>query len=327
MAYRALDLSGVRTYRLGTRRNLVTLADLVAPDDAPPPFASPDLAEVARRIVEARAGGRAVIWMMGAHVIKCGLSRLVIDLMERGLLTHVGTNGAGSIHDLELALIGETSEDVATGIEDGTFGMAEETGRLLNEAVQAGARDGLGYGEAVGRAIAQGEDFRRREVSVACAAYRLGIPFTVHVTIGADIIHQHPAADFGALGWASGQDFKVMAASVAGLEGGVFLNFGSAVTGAEVFLKALSVARNLGHRVAAFTTANFDLLDLGDYRAPVGKDHPHYYYRPRKNIVNRPVSLGGRGYHITGDHRVTVPNLYRLVVEGSGGKRLPPLPQ
>lgn len=313
MPYRALDLSGIKTYHLGTRRNLVKIADLISPGAPPPPFASPDLAEVAARIAEARRRDRPVIWMMGAHVIKSGLSLILIDLLERRLVTHVATNGAGSIHDFELALIGETSEDVPTSIEDGTFGMAEETGRLMNEAVQAGARDKLGYGEAIGRLIATDDRFRFRHASVACAAYRLRIPLTVHVTIGTDIIHQHPAADFAALGWASGQDFRIMAASVAELEGGVFLNFGSAVTGPEVFLKALSIARNLGYRVERFTTANFDLIDLGDYRTPVGKDHPHYYYRPRKNVVNRPVSLGGRGFHITGDHAVTIPNLYHLV--------------
>lgn len=321
MPYRAIDLRGIRTYRLGTRRNLVTLSELVDPQTPPPPFASDDLIEVASRVVQARRAGHPVIWMMGAHVIKCGLSRLGIDLLERGVITHVATNGAGAIHDFELALIGETSEDVPTSIEDGSFGMAEETGGLMNEAIQAGARDGLGAGEALGRFIAGDERARFREVSIAHTAYRLGVPFTVHITIGTDIIHQHPAVNFGALGWASGQDFKIFCHSVAGLEGGVFLNFGSAVTGPEVFLKALSIGRNLGHTVAVFTTANFDLIDLGDYRSSVGKDHPHYYYRPRKNIVNRPVSLGGRGFHITGDHAATIPNLHHIVGSQLGEER------
>ncbi len=313
MPYRTVDLRSITTYQLGERKNLVKTSEMPSPDAPPPAFASADLAEVCQRIVEARRHGRPVIWMMGAHVIKCGLSRIVIDPMQRGVITHLATNGAGSIHDFELALIGETSEDVPLSIEDGSFGMAEESGRLINEAVQAGARDGLGYGEALGRFIAGDERFRFRDISVAAAAYRLRIPFTVHITIGADIIHQHPAANFGALGWASGQDFKTFAASVADLEGGVFLNFGSTVTGPEVFLKALSIARNLGYSVAVFTTANFDLIDLGDSHAPLGKDHPHYYYRPRKNIVNRPVSLGGRGFHITGDHALTIPNLAHQV--------------
>ncbi len=321
MPFRAIDLRGIHTYHLGTRKNLVKASEMASPETPPPAFASPDLAEVAGRIVQARRNGRPVIWMMGAHVIKCGLSRVLIDLMQRGVVTHVATNGAGSIHDFELALIGETSEDVPTSIEDGSFGMAEETGRLINEAVQAGARSGLGYGEALGEMIARDERFRLREVSVAYTAYRLGIPFTVHKTIGTDIIDQHPAANFGALGWASGQDFKIFAASVADLEGGVFLNVGSAVTGPEVFLKALSIARNLGHRVAAFTTANFDLIDLGDYRSRIGTDNPQYYYRPRKNVVNRPVSMGGQGFHIAGDHVLTLPNLSHLVRQQLGEQR------
>lgn len=322
MPYSALDLRAVRTYHLGTRANLVKAGAMLSPDAPPPPFTSPDLAEVAASIAAARRNGRPVILMMGAHVIKCGLSRVLIDLMERGVITHLATNGAGSIHDVELALIGETSEDVPHSIEDGSFGMAEETGRLMNEAVQTGARDGLGMGEALGRLIDSDDRFRFRAVSVAHTAYRLRIPFTVHKTIGTDIIDQHPAADFGALGWASGQDFKVFAAAVAGLEGGVFLNIGSAVTGPEVFLKALSIARNLGHRVAVFTTANFDLLDLGDYRAPVPASHPHYYYRPRKNVVNRPVSLGGRGFHIVGNHTDTLPNLAHMVRRQIGAQPL-----
>ena len=316
---RPIDLSQVKTVPLAARRNLVRLADLVAPDAPPPPCDSPELDEVAERIVAARRAGRPVIWMMGAHVIKSGLSRLLIDLLRRSIVTHVAGNGAVSIHDFELALIGETSEDVATGIEYGTFGMAEETGALMHQAIREGARDGLGYGTAVGRFIAEnGDRFPFRQESVLYNAYTLGIPATIHVTVGADIIHQHPTADFGAIGAASGLDFRLLAASVSELEGGVFLNFGSAVTGPEVFLKALTVARNLGHPVAPITTANFDLLPLGDYRRTIDTDDPHYYYRPRKNVVNRPTSLGGQGYHVTGDHRVTIPNLYHRLVAALG---------
>jgi hypothetical protein len=254
--------------------------------------------------------------MLGAHAVKCGLSLLVIDLMQRGLVTHVAGNGAVSIHDFELALIGETSEDVPDSIEDGSFGMADETGRMINEAVKAGVRDGLGYGEALGRLYAADPRFKHRDVSILYSGHKLGVPVTIHVTIGTDIIHQHPAVDFGALGAASGLDFRTYCATVAKLEGGVFCNFGSAVTGPEVFLKALSIARNLGHTVHRITTANFDLFPLrGDYRAEVPKDDIEYYYRPRKNIVNRPVSLGGRGYHITGDHKATLPNLYQMLIE------------
>jgi len=310
-----IDLTRVKTYPLAQRRNLVHMEDLIAPDTPPPPFDSPELDEVVARIIASRHAGRPVIWMMGAHVIKSGLSRVLIDLMKRGIITHVAGNGAVSIHDFELALIGETSEDVAASIEDGTFGMAEETGRLMHQAIREGARDGLGYGAAVGRFMDENaERFPCRDVSVLYNAYVLGLPATIHATMGTDIIHQHPGVDFGAIGAASGLDFRTFAASVSQLEGGVFLNFGSAVTGPEVFLKALTVARNLGHTVANITTANFDLLPLGDYHCSLGYDEPLYYYRPRKNIINRPTSLGGRGYHVTGDHRVTIPNLYHQVV-------------
>ncbi|MGQ9629231.1 MAG: hypothetical protein ACUVXI_02820 [bacterium] len=322
MPYSILDFSGVRTYPIRERVNLVTLKDLVGPDAKPPHFESKDMREVARRIVEARRNRRPVIWMMGAHVVKCGMSLIVIDLMKRGVITHVAGNGAVSIHDFEIALIGETSEDVSTAIEDGTFGMAEETGRYINEAIIKGAEEEIGYGESIGRMIAERWDFPykfpHKDCSILATAYELGIPATIHATIGTDIIHQHPLCDFGAIGETSGWDFRIFAASVSKLEGGVFCNFGSAVTGPEVFLKALSVSRNLGYKVEVFTTANFDLIDLGDYRRPVGKDEPDYYYRPRKNIVNRPTSTGGRGFHIVGDHAVTIPNLYKLIREGLG---------
>ena len=312
---RPIDLTNVKTYPLAERTNLVRLDDLIAPETPPPDFDSPELEAVVDRIVEARRAGSPVLWMMGAHVIKSGLSRLLIDLMRRGIVNHVAGNGAVSIHDLELALIGETSEDVVTGLEDGSFGMADETGSLMHQAIQEGARDGLGYGTAIGRFIAEHpERFPHRDISVLYNAHILGVPATVHVTIGADIIHQHPKADFAAIGATSGLDFCAFAASVGRMEGGVLLNFGSAVTGPEVFLKALTVARNLGHTVADITTANFDLLPLGDYARPVGKDEPIYYYRPRKNIINRPTSLGGRGYHVTGDHQATIPNLYHRII-------------
>jgi phosphoheptose isomerase len=312
---RLIDLSNIKTYPLSRRHNLVHLDDLLTTDHVPPPFDSPELDAVVAQIIAARRAGRPVIWMMGGHVIKSGLSRLLIDLMRRGIVTHVAGNGAVSIHDIELALIGETSEDVAASLEDGTFGMADETGRLMNRAIQEGVRDGLGYGASIGRFIAEhAELFPFRDVNVLYQAHTLGIPATIHATIGTDIIHQHPTVDFGALGMASGLDFRAFAASVSELEGGVFLNFGSAVTGPEVFLKALTVVRNLGHTTAHITTANFDLLSLGeDYHGKVGYDNPTYYYRPRKNIINRPTSLGGHGYHITGDHAVTIPNLHHRV--------------
>lgn len=315
MPYRTIDLTQVRTYPLPKRHNLVALDNLVTPERPAPPCDAPELMEVAERIVAARRAERPVIWMIGAHVVKRGLAPLLIDLLERGVITHLAGNGATTIHDFEIALQGHTSEDVARSLEDGSFGMAEETGALMNTAIRAGARDGLGIGEALGRFIGADERFQYRQYSLLHAAYRLGIPYTVHVAIGTDIIHQHPLADFAAIGWASGHDFKMFCASVSELEGGVFCNLGSSVIGPEVFLKALSIVRNLGHTVRVFTTANFDLIPLGDYRRPLKDDVPDYYYRPRKNIVNRPVSLGGRGFHIVGDHAVTVPTLHHHIVE------------
>lgn len=320
-----IDLSNVKTYPLAQRRNLVHLDSLLVPESPPPSFDSPDLDAVVERIAAARRAGHPVIWMMGGHVIKSGLSRILIDLMRRGIVTHIAGNGAVSIHDFELALIGETSEDVAASLEDGTFGMADETGRLMNQAIKEGARDGIGYGAGIGRFIAEHAAlFPFRDVSVFFQAYASGIPATVHSTIGTDIIHQHPSVDFGALGMASGLDFRRFAASVSKLDGGVFLNFGSAVTGPEVFLKALTIVRNLGYGVRRITTANFDLISLGaDYHGKAGYDDPAYYYRPRKNIINRPTSLGGHGYHITGDHAVTIPNLYHRVLSALDTGEIP----
>jgi len=306
-----LDTSRIKTYPIAQRRNLVHLADLLQPGGPLPVAAAPELDEVIAHLITARRAGRPVIWMCGAHVIKSGLSPLLIDLLRRGVITHFAGNGAVSIHDFELGLIGETSEDVASSLEDGSFGMAEETGAYMHRAIQAGVQAGLGYGAAVGRFMAENPAlFQHLEVSVLHSAWRLGVPATIHATIGTDIIHQHPAADFGAIGAASGLDFRLFAAAVSQLEGGVFLNFGSAVTGPEVFLKALTMVRNLGYTVAHFTTANFDLRPLPDYHAPVSAAEPDYYYRPRKNIINRPTSLGGHGYHIQGDHRDTIPYLH-----------------
>ena len=314
MPYPSVDLTQVKTYPLIKRENRVALEDLIFPTTAYKQFENPELLEISARIVEARKNGKPLIFMFGAHVIKRGLAPLVIDLLNRGVITHLASNGAATIHDFEIAFQGHTSEDVVKSLEDGSFGMAEETGLLMNLAIQRGANEGMGIGEALGRLIAEDVRFIYRMNSVLYTAYKLGIPYTVHVAIGTDIIHQHPKADFAAIGWASGQDFKIFTRAVCALEGGVFCNFGSSVIGPEVFLKALSIARNLGNTVKVFTTANFDLIPLGDYRKPIGDDEPDYYYRPRKNIVNRPVALGGRGYHITGDHRETLPNLYHQIV-------------
>jgi len=317
MPYKSIDLRKVKTYPLSQRRNLVTLDDLILPEQEPPLFIHADLGQIVTAIINARQNNKPVIWMMGAHVIKSGLGPLIIDLIQKGFITHIAGNGAVAIHDFELALIGETSEDVATSIEDGTFGMAEETGALIHQALREGARDGLGYGESLGRFIAENA-FPHRDISVLYNAWIAGIPMTLHVTIGTDIIHQHPDCDFGILGAASGEDFKIFCQSVSQLDTGVFLNFGSAVTGPEVFLKAVSITRNLGDTVQGFTTANFDLFPLeGNYHLPISQEHPEYYYRPRKNIINRPTTLNGQGYHIQGNHRDTIPNLHHEILENS----------
>ena len=309
---RMLDLSEVKTYDSRDRINLVTIDNLMTPGVTPhEKYEHPDFDTLISKIVEARKNGRPVIWSMGAHVIKNRLSRYVIELIKEGIITHIASNGAGSIHDFELAYLGGTSEDVPTAIEDGSFGMWEQTGAWMNEAIKKGAVEGLGYGEALGKYIADNpEKFPNREDCVLYQAYIHDVPATYHIALGTDIIHQHPTCDMGAIGVCSGIDFKKICASVCDLEGGVFLNFGSAVIGAEVFLKALSVARNLGYPTFRITTANLDLIDLGDYRCKIGYEDPNYYYRPRKNIVNRPTSRGGLGWHFCGDHQLTIPTLY-----------------
>jgi len=268
---------------------------------------------VAEAMVRARERGSSVILLMGAHVLRAGVQRHLIDLLERGLITHVGMNGAGPIHDFEFALIGATTESVARYVRTGEFGLWEETGRINDIARQAAA-EGIGLGEAIGRAIATG-DFPRKETSVLAAAYSHGVPATVHVGIGYDIVHEHPNADGAAFGAASMTDFLVLAGSVEGMEGGVLLNFGTAVMGPEVFLKALSMARNVAHRegrrIAEFTTLVCDLVTLGyDTGQEAPKIDPHYYFRPWKTLLVRTVDGGGESYYVQGDHRVTFPNLY-----------------
>lgn len=314
------DRSRIHTYPLGERENLMGLGTMIWPRAVAglERFSDPGLDVVVERIREARDRQKPVIAMLGGHVVKVGCSPLIVDLMMRGWLTHVAGNGAVSIHDFELALIGESTEHVPTKIEDGSFGMAEETGAMMNRAIVEGAAAGLGYGESVGKLIAEGgERFPNRGLSILAAGYRLRVPVTIHITIGADIIHQHPLADGRALGFASDQDFLIFTHSVSRMEGGgVFLNFGSAVTGPEVFLKALSMARNVGKQVADITTANFDLVPLAmtDDSGPERFERVEYYYRPKKNIVVRPTSRGRSGHHIVGDHRRTIPEIYRRLV-------------
>lgn len=315
-----IDFSKIKTYSIKDRINLVTYDNLKDPNEyVPDPWENPDFDRLTDNIIKARKMNRPVIMFLGAHVIKNGLSRYLISLVQKGYVTHIAGNGATSIHDFELALGGGTSEDVPNAIKDGSFGMWEETGRMMNEAIIEGAKLGLGYGQSLYRYMEEHPDlFLYKDICVLYMAQKAGIPVTYHVSIGTDIIHQHPIADYGAIGKASGEDFRHFCESVADLDNGVFMNFGSAVTGPEVFLKALSISRNLGYETYRITTANFDLLDLGDYRRKLGYEHPQYYYRPRKNIVNRPVSDGGVGWHFCVDHNISIPMLYKTLVAKEG---------
>jgi len=311
-----MDFSKIKLNSARERTNLVTLANMAVPGEDITEWDPPEVNELITKIKKARQNNKPVIFSMGAHVIKCGLSRYLIALMKNGILTHISSNGAGSIHDFELCWLGGTSEDVPTAIEDGSFGMWEETCTWMNDAIKEGATAGYGYGESLARYMeVNPEYFPYINDCVLYQAYRLGLPATYHIALGTDIIHQSPDVDFGAIGITSGIDFRKLCESVAKLDGGVFLNFGSSVIGPEVFLKALSIARNLGYPAADITTANFDLVDLGDYRSALSHDDPLYYYRPRKNIVNRPVSRGGKGYHFTVDHKISIPNLYRKLTD------------
>lgn len=314
---RILNLSDIKTYDANIRTNLVTIDNLMTPSVTPhEDFFEEGFDELVERIKEARKNNRPVIWSMGAHVIKNRLSRYIIEMIKRGIITHVASNGAGSIHDFELAYLGGTSEDVPTAIEDGSFGMWEQTGAWMNEALKLGAEQNLGYGESLGKYIFDNpQKFPYREDCILYQCYVNNIPCSYHIALGTDIIHQHPTCDMSIIGKCSGIDFKKMCASVADLDGGVFLNFGSAVIGAEVFLKALSIARNLGYPTFKITTANFDLINLGNYRCKIGYEDPNYYYRPRKNIVNRPTSQGGKGWHFNGDHQITIPTLYDMLIK------------
>ncbi len=297
------------------RRGHQLLAQAVWPLEPPKqPFQAPGWSELVQAILQARAENRPVVLMMGGHPIKLGLSRFLIDLVRRGWITHVAGNGSVLIHDFELALVGGTSEDVARWIAQGQFGLWEQTSRL-NQIIRQGARRGEGLGEAVGRSVLE-QRLPHAELSLAAACYQHGIPLTCHVSIGSDIIHAHPNCCGRALGECSYRDFLIFAHTVRHLEGGVYLNLGTAVTGPEVFLKALSMARNIaaqeGQHIRHFTTAVFDLVPVPQqYRqGPPGKEHPLYYYRPWKTLLVRTVSGGGQSFYFCGDHRQTVPTLW-----------------
>ena len=321
MPYPTFDRSQLRLLPLAERVHDFHLNEMLPLDADLRMNEGPEIQTIARRILEARRQGKPVIMMMGAHVIKAGLSRFVIDLMERHLLTHIGANGACAIHDYELALAGATTESVARYITEGQFGLWAETGQI-NDVVRQAAAAGIGFGEALGKAIAEG-DLPYRDVSIFAAGYRLRIPITVHVGIGYDIVHEHPNCDGAALGRASYHDFLVIAESIRHLQGGVLLNFGTSIMGPEVYLKALAMARNVAHqqglKIDRFTTAVFDLQDLGqDVHTTPPKSEPAYYFRPLKTILVRTVQEGGQSYYIRGDHRATLPALRRLAIDAAG---------
>lgn len=317
--YEIFDRSRLLIRPLAERQHDMNL-DYVLPLGGPAPeFSHPQLPEIARRLEAAKSRGAARILMMGAHVIKAGASRYVIDLLKQGYLTHIAMNGAGAIHDYELARIGATTESVARYIRSGEFGLWRETGEL-NEIIREAADNQLGLGENVGRRIAA-SDFPHKDVSIFAAAYDASVPVTVHAGIGYDIIHEHANCDGAALGAASYRDFLIFTQTVTGLEGGMMLNFGSAIMGPEVYLKALSMARNVAHQqgriIRNFATAVFDLVPIaGDIHHELPKSDPGYYYRPHKTILVRTVADGGESFYVCGDHRATFPALWHTLREG-----------
>jgi hypothetical protein len=309
----------LRIQPLANRVHDLDRSSILSLDASVSPFEHPAIPVLGERLNTARQRGAARLLVMGAHVLRAGVQRFLIDLMERGLITHIAMNGAGPVHDWEMALIGATTESVARYIRSGEFGLWEETGRM-NDVIRAGAREGLGLGEALGGAILDGS-FPYRDVSVLAAGVRLGVPVTVHVGVGQDIIHEHPNCDGAAVGQTSYQDFLIFTETVTKLEHGVMLNFGTAVMGPEVYLKALAMARNVAHQegrgIGNFTTAVFDLIPIdADTRQQAPKTDPRYYYRPWKTILVRTVADGGESFYIQGDHRTTIPALHRAAVAG-----------
>lgn len=319
------DRARIKVLPLSQRENKTKLDAMIPVDLSPEKIDIPNLYLLAKDIILARKEGKEVIWMMGAHPIRRGNSLIIIDLMRRGLITHLATSGAGAIHDFEFAYQGATCEDVEKYIKDGRFGNWDVTGYWINYAAKKASDDDKGFGETLGEIIKKGfdsvsndakDDFRR--ISIFAAAYELNVPITIHKGIGFDITDQSHFADFASLGKASGKDFLIFAASIERMveKGGVFLNFGSAVMGPEVFLKSLSMSRNVlineGKKICSFVTANFDFVD-SNLTCEGKPNEASYYYRPRKTILFRSVKDGGRSYSIAGDFRKTIPNLYQLL--------------
>lgn len=314
--YEQFDRSRLRIRPLAERTHDLEASQWLQLGDETPPFENPHLDTVADRLRRAREKGAARILMMGAHVLRAGVNRHLIDLMEKGYISHLAMNGAGAIHDFELSRIGATTESVARYIRTGEFGLWRETGEL-NDLIREAAELGLGLGENVGRRIAgEPEEFPYHELSLLGAAYRLSVPATIHVGIGYDILHEHPNCDGASLGAASYHDFLIYAHTVENLEGGVLLSFGSAIMAPEVYLKALAMSRNVAHQegrsIKNFTTAVFDIVPIeGDVHSELPKTAAGYYFRPRKTILVRTVADGGESYYLCGEHRATVPALWR----------------
>jgi len=311
-----IDRSRVRTIPARRRPSKVQLRSEARPhqqgasfaaflDGLPGLLGARDLRDAIAAAARARTRGRTILWGFGAHVIKVGLAPIVVDLLERGFVSGILMNGAGCVHDLELAMMGATSEDVGPALDDGSFGMARETAERLNAAIGRGAADGIGMGAAIGREILHGR-YPHKARSILATAAQLDVPVTVHVAIGTDIHHMHPSADGAALGATSYRDFETLTGLVATLEGGVYFNVGSAVILPEVFLKAIALARNLGHRVQRFTTVNLDFIRQ---------------YRPTVNVVERPTRMGGRGISLVGQHEILVPLLAAGLVEAAATKK------
>lgn len=312
--YKQISLKKIKTYPLSSRKSKVEIALSASPhargasfktfmEGLPSFLAASDLKAVVRSVVEARRNQRPVVVGMGAHPIKVGVSPLIIDLMKRGIVTAIAANGACIIHDFELSLTGRTSEDVAQEVCTGAFGMARETAKELNTAIKRGVKKGYGIGKSVGEHIFLKGKKGLSDRSIFAEGYRLGVPTSVHVAIGTDIIHMHPYADGAMIGEGSLRDFKLLASVVADLQGGVYINLGSAVILPEVFLKALTIARNLGHQVEDITTVNMDFIQ---------------HYRPRENVLIRPTLKEGRAYAITGHHEIMFPLLAAALIEEMG---------
>lgn len=305
--YEEFDRSRLKLKPLAERRHDLGLHHWLKLEDRAPAFEHPDLTRVAVRM---RQGPQRIL-MMGAHVLRAGVNRHLIDLIERGFIDHIAMNGACAIHDYELARIGATTESVERYIQTGEFGLWREL-EELNGWINEAARENFGFGENVGRRITA-SDFPHRDLSVFAAAWRCSVPLTVHVGIGYDILHEHPSCDGAALGAASYRDFLIFAKTVEKLDGGLLLNFGSAIMGPEVFLKALAMARNAGE-VRRFTTAVFDIVPIaGDHRRELARSDPGYYFRPHKTILVRTVKDGGESFYFCGEHRATLPALWRAV--------------